>query len=437
MLKFCLPVLSVLYLFLYPQAVVSQVDSNKKKALPTGFSWGGTPILAYDADLGLKYGALINLFDYGQPTVFPSYENYTNLRLFHTTKGTSNLSAYFESNTAIKPGKLIAELSYINDQLLDFYGFNGLQTLYNQSITDDEDHEFINVYYYKHQRRLIRARVDAQLPVVWSKSKLFAGIAYKQYRIDEVDFEKFGSESDDPQVSLYQQFTDWQLINPDEAMGGSLAQFTLGYLYDSRDNTINCRTGFWVETYLVHTQLLHIKQSFTKHIASLRYYHYWPFSDAVLAIRLSTQHRLQGRIPFYALNTFYDTRLEQDGLGGAFTLRGINRNRIVSDGFALLNTELRKSIFNFNLTRLRWQIDLSLFGDLSYLTQYHEYDQSRIPLSDKDRLISNAPNRFNFSFGPGLYLIYNTNNVISVNLGYSPDNQLGKYGLYVGSGFLF
>jgi len=42
-----------------------------------------------------------------------------------------------------------------------------------------------------------------------------------------------------------------------------------------------------------------------------------------------------------------------------------------------------------------------------------------------------------FTAGAGGYLIYNQNNVISVNYGYSTDPQLGDHGLYVGAGVIF
>ena len=87
------------------------------------FKIGGIPVLSYDADLGLKYGAVVNLFDYGDSKYPPNFEQYLMLRLTNTTGGTANLQALLESESLIKNAKVLAEASYIIDKKLDFFGF--------------------------------------------------------------------------------------------------------------------------------------------------------------------------------------------------------------------------------------------------------------------------------------------------------------------------
>lgn len=88
---------------------------------------GGTPILAFDSDLGLKYGAAVNLFDYGDK--FPNYLQYAKLKVFQTTNGTSNLSLTYDNNLLFKKTKFIFESTYTKDVLLNFYGFNGINSV--------------------------------------------------------------------------------------------------------------------------------------------------------------------------------------------------------------------------------------------------------------------------------------------------------------------
>ena len=134
---------------------------------------------------------------------------------------------------------------------------------------------------------------------------------------------------------------------------------------------------------------------------------------------------------------FQDTRQEQDGLGGAFNLRGIYRNRIAANGFLLGNIEMRKNILSFNFLKLNWDIDISTFADAAYITREYKIDNSKVPESFRNTLFTNDAQKVNLSYGGGLYIIYNANNIISVNYGISPNKQLGTSGLYVGSTFLF
>ena len=37
-------------------------STSSDKKVKTGFSLGGVPVVAYDSDIGFKYGALVNLY---------------------------------------------------------------------------------------------------------------------------------------------------------------------------------------------------------------------------------------------------------------------------------------------------------------------------------------------------------------------------------------
>ena len=39
----------------------------------TGWSFGGVPAIAYDTDTGFKYGALANIYNYGDGFTYPEY----------------------------------------------------------------------------------------------------------------------------------------------------------------------------------------------------------------------------------------------------------------------------------------------------------------------------------------------------------------------------
>lgn len=440
-------VLGIIIISLNLQA--QQIDSLKIAGsdvsplpLKSGFGWGGSPVLAFDADLGFRFGAVINLFDYGKVSRFPDYVQFANIKAFRSTKGTTHIQGFFESDKIIPGIKVTAEAAYIKDILLDFYGFNGIKARLDQSLANPESDEYVNKFFYNHQRALTRFRIDFQLPLKSGKSRVFAGLTYNNYHIRDIDYEQLqipqGPDGHNAvNTTLFKKFVEWQVIESAEAAGGQLTTLSLGYIYDTRSSKLNCKDGLWLETFFVHSPAILSSSSFTKHIATARYYYNFGSYGAVFSIRLSSQQKLQGTIPFYAASTFYETRQNQDGVGGAFTLRGVNRNRIVSDGFMLANTELRKTALSFQVRNILCQIDLSAFADASYVTQEYNFAAERIPEPYRSNLTSNQAQKVSVTFGPGLYFIYNTNNIISVNLGISGDKQLGKTGLYIGSGFLF
>jgi outer membrane protein assembly factor BamA len=441
-------IMLVLFVFVLSNlsAQLNETTINSNVAVPpsskSGFAWGGTPVLAFDPDLGLKYGALINLFDYGDGTVFPNYNQYAFIRLFHSTGGTSNLSLLFESETLIPNSRITFESSYIKDITLDFFGFNGRNAIFNSAFIDAGSPDFVNRHFYTHHRELIRLKLDWQRNISDTNWKIFSGVNWNRFLVSDVDIDNLSNSEQGngafvENTTLYQLYANWGIIDEKEKNGGHISTLSLGFTYDSRNNKMNCSDGTWFESYLIASPPAISSSFYLKHIATFRHYVRWNTIDAVLAYRLSSQQLLAGKIPFYALPQYHDTRQDQDGVGGAFNLRGINRNRIAANGFLLGNIEMRKNVFSFNFFRLNWDIDVSLFTDAAYITREYKPDLSKVPPSFKRALFNNNPQNLNLSYGGGIYIIYNANNIISINYGISPDKQLGTSGVYIGSAFLF
>jgi hypothetical protein len=137
------------------------------------------------------------------------------------------------------------------------------------------------------------------------------------------------------------------------------------------------------------------------------------------------------------LPTYFDSRLSQDGLGGAFNLRGAMRNRIVSDGFLAGNFETKFKISDFHLLGQYFYVSLSAFYDNAFVTQSYQTNLAEVPVDLRDFFFSNAKQKIHHTFGTGLYIVFNRNNVITVNYGIPVNGQDGQGGLYIGSSLLF
>lgn len=382
----------------------------------------------------------MNLFDYGN--VFPSYLQFAKIKAYNSTKGTSNLSIVYDNKKWFKKNRFMFESTYTNDINLNFYGFNGINSNYNFDLIDPKNEIYKNPFYYTHQLTFIRIKLDFFTQIKSKKLNLLIGISYNSYSISPTDLSQFEipigeSTMNYTSTSLYEEYIDNGIIKSDEKNGGDFAILKFGFIYDSRNNLLNCSKGICLETYILTSPFVFDSKGFSKHIITFRHYLSLKKIKSIFMYRLSSQQKIGGTIPFYVLPTYYDNQINVDGLGGAFNLRGINRNRIVGNGFLSGNFELRKNIINFSAFKQNCKIELSLFSDLSYLTQKYEINLDNTPPNEQMHLFNTYLQKLTSTFGAGLYFIYNTNNVISINYGISPDKKLGNTGLYIGSSFIF
>jgi hypothetical protein len=399
---------------------------------------GGIPILAYDPDLGLRFGAVINLFDFGNREIYPEYYQSLNIKAFRGTKGSSHISAIFESDKLIPSFRVISEATWIDDSQLDFFGFNGKKAYFNKDFIDPGDTDFVNKLYYAHQRKLIRLRANFNKNIFSSHWKLQFGLIYEGFKISESSNKELSAANSSAEnSSLYKQYIDWKIIEQSESAGGDVLTYMAGISLDTRNHRINCNQGLWFETYFLASDLLRSRLGYIRHTLSFRQYFNFNNAKTVFSYRLSSQQNIYGKAPFYTLPFFNDTRQTQDGLGGAFTLRGVYRNRISADGYIMGNFELRTRLAELKAFRLNWQIVVSAFGDAVYITREYGANSENVPQALVKNHFTDKKQVPHVTFGKGLYLIYNQNNIISLNLGISPDKQLGNIGFYVGSSFLF
>src|SRR5574343_23193 len=312
------------------------------------------------------------------------------LRVFNITKNSFQVQSVYETNNLFKRAKVFLEGTYLNDKSYDFYGFNGIASRFDQRYEDQNSPEYFSNNFYSVHRQLMRFRFDYQRYIKSENLRMLTGISFQNY--------KFSDASEG--VSLFDKYVAMGLIPDSEAKGGFNTSFTIGIVYDKRDNQCYCSDGQWLESFVIFSPKKLSSESFTKYVLTYRTYREILRQKFVLMARGSVQTLLNGTLPSYMLTNYYDTKLNQDGIGGAFTLRGVNRNRIAADGFALINNEL----------------------------VMEEY---------KDKFFNSEYSPYFGTVGGGLYFILNRNNVISINYGLPVNHRESKGGLYIGSSFLF
>lgn len=431
-----------------PLYLDAQTDSTKsaKKAdkIKTGWNFGGVPVIAYDSDIGFKYGALVNVFHYGDGSQYPKYRHSLYFEWSRTTKGSGINQFIYDSEYLIPGIRVSAEASYLTEQSLDFYGFNGFESYYNPDWEDEESDAYLSRMYYNMERKLTRLRADFQGKITGPQFRWMAGIEYSHAKTGTVNIDKLNKGKDEedqlPDTALlFDNYVEWGIIPGDQAEGGNTTLLKAGLVYDTRDIEANPMKGIWTEMQLLAAPgFLGNDQAYTRLIITHR--QYFTLAPQVLnfAYRLSYQTKLSGEMPYYMLPFVYNTapNYTRDGVGGAKTVRGVMRNRIVGDGFLFGNLELRWKFLRTTVFNQNIYLALSGFLDGGMVTRKYDFDKTGIP-SDQLFTVENEDEKLHLGAGAGFHIVMNQNFVIAVDYGLSLDPGDGDSGLYIGLNFLY
>ena len=138
------------------------MSAQEEKHVRQGWTFGLLPSVAYDADLGLQYGALTNIYYFGDGSTYPEYLHSFYAEAAYTTKHFGIFRTAYDSKHLIPGHRLSIDLTYLPDQMCDFYGFNGYQSNYNAAYSNQNDPAYISRAYYKYRRDLFRFSADLQ-----------------------------------------------------------------------------------------------------------------------------------------------------------------------------------------------------------------------------------------------------------------------------------
>jgi len=427
----------------------AQQDSTSHKPKKR-FNFSGLPIVAYDADMGFQYGVVANLYDYGNRDIYPDYRHALKIEVSRFTKGSGVNQIFYDSKYLI-PGniRLTADMSYLTEKAVDFYGFNGYQAVYQPEWEDDEDSLYITRMFYRHERKMFRFTCDFQGSIIENKLRWLAGIGIMNFKTGTVDVESLNKGKKEDKIlpdttTLFEQYVGWGVIPENEKNGGNTNFIKGGFVFDTRDNEPNPMKGLWEEALLVYAPGFFFNDdvSFLKLILIHRQYFTIVKNKLSFVYRLGYQGTIAGHTPFffqpYMLSSFsYVTKT--DGLGGAKNLRGILRNRVVGDGIAWGNVEFRWRIIDFIVARQNFYLGLNVFGDAGLVVQELDFERDGISMDEAgdyfDFTYSN--DKLHPSVGAGLRIGWNENFIIAVDYGFALDHRDGVSGLYIAFGNLF
>jgi hypothetical protein len=75
--------------------------SSQEVKIKEGWNFGALPVVSYDTDLGLEYGALAELYYFGDGSIYPDYYHKLYFELSRFTKGSAIYRFNYESEHLI------------------------------------------------------------------------------------------------------------------------------------------------------------------------------------------------------------------------------------------------------------------------------------------------------------------------------------------------
>ena len=436
--------------------LVVSVSAQEKK-VKTGWKLGGAlPAISFDSDLGFQYGALVDFYNYGDGSRYPDFFDHTYTEVSHYTKGSGIYRFMYESNHLIPGVHMTSDLSYLPDQASHFYGFNGYESVYNKDWMDDKlsSPPYRTRMFYRFQRDQFRFKNDFQGKLSGEHIKWSAGFAFQDFKNSSVNIDKLNKGKDvklpsvADQPGLFERYQELGLIPADEADGGWINTFKAGLMWDSRDNRPNPMKGLWTEIGIeMAPKFLANDWAFSKLFITHRQYFTLIENDLSFVYRLGYQATVSGYVPFFYQSQVITSMLTgatSEGLGGASTIRGVLRNRVVGDAFFMGNLELRWKPLYFTFLKEDWYLGLDGFYDFGRVTKnikmpadLNAIFSATYPAENFSDYFKPGAEKLHQSAGVSMMFVMNTNFVIAFDFGKALNKQDGNIGISIGINYLF
>ena len=359
--------IATIFVILTTAMMVSAQEEEKE--MKTGFSFGVLPCATYSTDNGFQYGAFGDVYYYGDGSTYPDPLHKISWEASHFTKGRTRLYLAYDSKYLVPGMRFNASVTYVDDPMYSFWGFNGTPALQNYDLWSNKESFSNLVNYYGMQRKMFRALANIQGKIT-DNLNWAAGLNFWNWSLGELDA-KYGY---DTSLSLYNRYKAIGAIKADEADGGSVLEINAGVVYDTRDIEAAPNKGIWAEAYLNGNVL---GQGYLKACAYFRQYitipiHIFKAGDPVFAYRLAWQQTIAGETPFYMIQNvplLVQRNMISEGFGSGNTIRGIRENRILTEGFAWVNSELRIKLVNFKFLNQYFYLAVNPFFDAGVVTK--------------------------------------------------------------------
>jgi len=419
-------------------SMLSISAQEKQKEMKTGWSFGVLPSVTFSNDEGFQYGAFGDVYYYGDGGTYPDPLHKISWEASHFTKGKTRLYLAYDSKYLVPDMRVNASLTYVDDPMCNFWGFNGPASLTDYDLWANKD-VTPSVNFYGYSRRMYRGLANVQGRLAdhlnWA-----AGINILKWEIGDMRESAKNENRYNTDITLYRAYQAIGAIKENEAGGGWATELNAGLVYDTRDIEAAPNRGIWAEAYLNG-------DPFRKYLRACAYFRNYidipihiKAGDPVFAYRLAWQQTVAGEVPFYMIPVvplLVQRNMISEGFGSKNTIRGFRENRILPEGFAWANAELRVKLVSFKLLNQFFYIAVNPFFDCGIVTKTYRDDilSKAVTLDPKGNSFydSTRAGDFVYSAGGGLKIAMNQNFIVTADVAkcfYTPMDA----GLWIGIG---
>ena len=408
----------------------------QEKEMKTGWSFGLLPTATFSVDNGFQAGAFGDIYNYGDGSTYPDPLHKISWEASYFTKSHRvRLYLAYDSKYLIPNMRVNASVTYMTDPLYSFWGFNGPASLahldkpYDYYWTNKET----DINYYGMSRNMLRVLANLQGRITdhlnWA-----AGVNFWNWKLGDMrdrGFKTGGSDQlhyYDKENTLFRDYQKLGIIRDDEKEGGNALELNAGFVFDTRDMEAAPNRGIWAEAYLNGNVLDH------RYLKACLYFRHYidipihiPAGDPVFAYRLAWQQTIAGETPMYMIQNnplLVQRNMISEGFGSSNTIRGLRENRILTEGFAWANTELRVKLVNFKLFNQYFYIAVNPFFDAGVITKLYRAEAFEAAAKKNVQTYMPFNNIYDatktgdivYSAGGGLKIAMNQNFIVSVEL---------------------
>lgn len=388
----------------------------------------GLPLVNYDADKGLGYGARIYLYDNGSRknelfTLTP-YNHQLYAQFFQTTNGwsyhTLHYNAPYIGNSLFR---LTAEVVYEKNTQANYFGttadsMNDLtDTLGNSYTTAKEQQDALDAQNSRYYNRYLLVKPKAEINLARDffsgLVRLSTGLHLSKARVTDYN-DTSVSGTYNTQSKLAEE--EGSLIGFD---GGWDNGLKIAAVYDSRDFAPNPKNGSIHDlSAAFYGTFLGGDFNHQRYTLSTRNF-FTPKNADYFTLAVRGVYSVQkGDTPFFDQNILDFADDQKTGLGGYRTLRGYQQDRFVADVKVLANVETR---FNFYKTHTLGQT----------------FDFMIAPFVDAGKVFDSVSDtdlkEYLYTYGAGMRIAWNQATIIMIDYGQSVEDS----GLYINFGHIF
>lgn len=407
-------------------SLAQSAAKDRESVVKTGMSFVPFPMVGFDGTKGVLFGALMNVYDFGNGSTYPNPRSSAYLEASGYTGGSKTFIFSYDSGSLLGRVRMNVAASLCADKAMEFFGFGGRRTFYDKSVAMD---------FYKYDRSTVNVKADFS-GVISGPLRWEAG-----YHFNRFDIKDFNPKDDAQEVSLFGLYKKWGIIPSEESSTRFSSALRAGLVYDSRDYEGVPTKGILAKAHLVAASgFLGSSDSYLKVYATWRQYIPLVKESLTLAYRFDYQEFL-GDAPWYVI-PFYTPGgpvYDNVALGGLRSVRGLMYNRVTGSSVGFLNVELRWKFAGFTL--LNQDIGLMASGFCDGISALKSFDLTNrtgaFPALYSKYVDSSRGDCIHLSTGAAFKLILNRNFVLNIEYAHALSAQDGAGVLYLNTGFYF